>query len=139
MEDSDFSWLNAKKIGKCKFCKKAKGDHQAVTLNCPMGAKTRVGYCAYEAHRVFKEKKVMKVWGGDTFQAGKQIRTLVCAKTKTRAVELLARFHVSLGHLNTYWSETGNEVELAVAVEEGVYLASGVGNECSSVKNYKKI
>jgi hypothetical protein len=32
---------------KCIHCKKTKGDHQARTLRCPMGAKTRIGYVAF--------------------------------------------------------------------------------------------
>lgn len=32
---------------KCRNCKKTKGDHQANTLLCPRGKKTRIGYTTY--------------------------------------------------------------------------------------------
>jgi len=33
----------------CQHCGKARGDHKAKTLQCPVGMKTRVGYCSYGA------------------------------------------------------------------------------------------
>lgn len=32
---------------KCANCGKDRGDHKAVTLSCPVGDKTRVGYCGF--------------------------------------------------------------------------------------------
>lgn len=66
------------------------------------------------------------VWGGATYIRDMgQRRVLVAAPTKKRAVELMNecfRFGGSLYDLNKYWSKTGNDVELSVATEEGVWL-----------------
>ena len=32
---------------KCKLCGKARGNHRAKTLECPSGAKTRIGYTQF--------------------------------------------------------------------------------------------
>lgn len=52
-----------------------------------------------------------KVWGGLTMDGGKQVRTIVCAKTQKEAASLVG---MTLHHFRGYWSETGNAVELAV-------------------------
>lgn len=65
----------------------------------------------------------IKVFGGLIFLGGKQVRTIVAAKTKKRAAELLK---ISTYELNTWWSETGNEKELETALSspETVFCAT---------------
>jgi hypothetical protein len=68
----------------------------------------------------------MKIWGGvDTFK-GKQVRVIVCAKTKKRALELLK--NVSQRYFNNYFCETGNSLELSIATVEGVWRSSGINS-----------
>lgn len=43
-----------KKLPKCKHCKKIKGLHQAKTLNCPLGSKTRIGYITFSKTQTFE-------------------------------------------------------------------------------------
>jgi hypothetical protein len=62
----------------------------------------------------------LKVWGGTI---GGQGHYIVAAPTKKRAVEVL---NATLGSFSRYyfdgwWCETGNEIELAVASELGVW------------------
>lgn len=46
---------------KCKYCGKTKGEHQAKTLNYPMGSKTRIGYIHFDSQSVFEwDGKVVK-------------------------------------------------------------------------------
>lgn len=65
---------------------------------------------------------MLKVWGGSL---DGMRRTIVCAPTKKRAVELLRSNGpiLSMHYFNDYWSETGNCEELAVATTEGVWTA----------------
>lgn len=39
---------------KCKHCKKKRGLHQASTLACPTGTKTRIGYTSFSTTNVFE-------------------------------------------------------------------------------------
>ncbi len=41
---------------KCKNCGKEKGLHQAKTLNCPYGTKTRIGYTSFHPTDKFVPK-----------------------------------------------------------------------------------
>lgn len=41
---------------KCKHCNKVKGNHQAKTLHCPSGSRTRIGYTNYSLTQVFEAK-----------------------------------------------------------------------------------
>ena len=77
----------------------------------------------------------LKVWGGATFAGGTQRRTLVCAASKKRAVELLSSVGLSttLNAFITWWSETGNSVELSIATEEGVWR-----NEVEDISTAKR-
>lgn len=51
-----------------------------------------------------------KVFGGPN---GRN-RMIVIAKTKKRAVELLGKyFNISASHFRSYWTETGNKLELS--------------------------
>lgn len=38
---------------KCKICGKKRGNHKAITLNCPMGRKSRIGYIMFSDKDVF--------------------------------------------------------------------------------------
>ena len=67
----------------------------------------------------------MKVFGGLTFQDGKQVRTIVATKSQKKAAELVG---VSLHHFRDYWGETGNKDELEAALPnpEIVLVSSGI-------------
>ena len=74
----------------------------------------------------------LKVWGGTDGGRG---RVIVAATTKKRAVEVLNKWaRVSMYHFNDYWTETGNELELKTATEEGVWKRKGsFKGECTRV------
>lgn len=55
----------------------------------------------------------MIVYGGLTFVDGRQVRTIVAAKNRTQAARLIGE---SVHSFKQYWSVTGNETELAVAL-----------------------
>jgi len=38
---------------RCALCRKPKGIHKAVTLHCPVGMKTRVGYVQFSATETY--------------------------------------------------------------------------------------
>ena len=75
----------------------------------------------------------LKVWGGLTSTAkvaapngSLEARTIVCATSQRKAVELLSatrRAGVSLYGFLNYWCETGNEQELALATTPGVWTS----------------
>lgn len=44
----------------CKHCKKQRGYHQAKTLSCPVGSKTRIGYITFHPTQVFEARKSRK-------------------------------------------------------------------------------
>ena len=75
--------------------------------------------------------KQCKVWGGLTNTAhtrtangSRQARTIVCARSQRRAVELLSC--MSLHEFREYWSETGNANEINITGgEEGVWVNQG--------------
>jgi hypothetical protein len=78
-------------------------------------------------------KSKFKLWSGLPFvmmQSGerKQIRTIVKAKTKKRAVELLGACPsistINMREFNCWWCETKNytELEVSKADEEAVYV-----------------
>lgn len=63
----------------------------------------------------------LKVFGGLMHGLGElQVRTVIAARSKKRAAELLG---ISIGEINSYWSETSNTVEVALALShpETVY------------------
>lgn len=41
----------------CSRCGKRRGDHKAITLNCPTGIKSRIGWLSWDKGQVFKEKR----------------------------------------------------------------------------------
>lgn len=55
----------------------------------------------------------MKVLGGITHSAEGWLRTIVAVKSKREAAEIL---DVSLGYINRYWAETGNQEEVETAM-----------------------
>ena len=62
--------------------------------------------------------KKLKVWGGRFVRDGACIRRIVAAYTKKQAMELA---EISYSEITNYWSETFNNVELAIAQEVGVW------------------
>ena len=85
--------------------------------------------------------KPLKVWGGLTYTAKKaspngsrEARTIVCAPSQRKAVELLGavpgnRCYVSLYYFREYWAETGNQKELEIACKPGVWTSQVAGWE----------
>ena len=68
-------------------------------------------------------RKQLKVWGGDMFQDGKQVRGLVVAPTRKRALELLTGTSISRYFFDGWWGETANLSELALRANgEGVWV-----------------
>lgn len=62
--------------------------------------------------------RALQVWGGTAFFAGNQVRVIVSASTKKRAVELLALSsvsHITRGYFDSHFALTGNADELACA------------------------
>lgn len=51
----NFAQLKNKPL-KCANCGKEKGYHKGITLHCPVGLKTRVGYLHYHATDTFVPK-----------------------------------------------------------------------------------
>jgi len=72
----------------------------------------------------------LKVWGGLIFVNGKQVRTIVATKYKKDAISLFD--YMSIHEFNNYWCETGNDIELKVALSKPntVFVAtSSMGND----------
>jgi hypothetical protein len=67
--------------------------------------------------------KKLKVFGGLTVVKGKQVRTIVATTSKKKAAELVGE---SIHQINTWWEETGNATEVAVATAkpDTVFVAS---------------
>ena len=67
--------------------------------------------------------RALKVWGGSW---DGRSRGIVAARTKKRAVELLAaHYHpMSRHYFDGYWCETGNDMELKIANREGVWVTT---------------
>lgn len=69
-----------------------------------------------------------KVFGGLSFVRGKQLRTIVAAKSQKAAAEALG---VSLSYLRNYYAITGNRQELEQALSQpGVVLVQIEMNDC---------
>lgn len=70
--------------------------------------------------------KKLKVYGGLVMEGRNQKRTIVAATSQKRAMELLK----SKGHpfsayeFRGWWGETKNNIELATATEEGVWVST---------------
>lgn len=69
----------------------------------------------------------LKVWGGLVFtDQGRQVRTIVCAPSQRRAVELLTEkcvSYITLYEFRGFWSVTANTIELETATGEGVWMS----------------
>ena len=67
----------------------------------------------------------MKVFGGITFQNGKQVRTIVAATSQKKAAALVS---VSMHHFRDYWRETGNthELETALPHPDVIFVSSSI-------------
>jgi len=72
-----------------------------------------------------------KVFGGLIHNDGQQVRCIVATKTKKRAMELLG---LKPSYFNDYWYESGNKIELEVALKspEKVFISK---NHYSTVKS----
>jgi hypothetical protein len=81
----------------------------------------------------------LKVWGGSLGDGVR--RGLVAATTKKRAVELVKKAEpvISYYYFNDYWTETGNDVELAVATEEGVWATISDHGVAPDKREYKRL
>ncbi len=59
----------------------------------------------------------IKVYGSLGMVGGRQRRTIIAATSRAQAVASLnaAKLRTTLHELSTYWAETGNAVEIAIA------------------------
>lgn len=64
---------------------------------------------------------IEKVWGGLVFVSGKQVRAIIKARSQKAASEIAG---VPLSQFREYWSETGNNVEIGLAVSGEVVILS---------------
>ena len=88
------------------------------------------------------EARPLKVWGGNADakstqnpNRSRQTRCLIAARTLKRAQELgREALRITPSEMRMYWSQTGNREELALAVEEGVWVNEGEG--CAT--NYRR-
>ena len=55
----------------------------------------------------------LKVFGGMSYENGKQVRTIVATTSKKKASELTG---VSYAEVRSHWCETQNDLELATAL-----------------------
>lgn len=83
--------------------------------------------------------KALKIFGGMIFYNGEQVRGIVAAYTKKQAIELLntVTYEVSYFTFNNYFTETGNSIELSVAIEVGVWIT--YNNFSKKTEDYIKI
>ena len=78
----------------------------------------------------------LKVWGGNCFRGGVQVRGLVIAPTKKRAVALLnSVIQMTPSYFNDFWGATGSTTELALIVhEEGAWVYSDLLGQTPCVR-----
>jgi len=70
--------------------------------------------------------KRLKVFGGSVFYGSprKQVRIIIAAYTKKEAFELVNTVnHINYAHFSSYFCETGNDIELSIANEVGLWIA----------------
>ena len=85
--------------------------------------------------------KTLKVWGN-----GCETRTLIAAYTKKQALEMMkiGAPRSTMGYFNNYFTETGNDLELSIATEVGMWrftapkFQPGVHHEIVAT-DYKRI
>lgn len=79
-----------------------------------------------------KKEKILKIWGGryygHEFREGNKStrRMVVAAYTKKQAMELA---EVSQSEFKNYFCLTGNDFELSLATEPGVWILSNEGQK----------
>ena len=79
-----------------------------------------------------RKEKILKVYGGryygHQFREGNPAtrRMIIAAYTKKQAMEL---GEISYSELNNYFSLTGNEFELSIPTEPGVWILSNDGQK----------
>lgn len=78
----------------------------------------------------------LKVWGGNCFRDGVQVRGLVIATTKKRAIGLLSSvIQMTSYYFNGWWSETAHTTELSKLVQgEGVWVYSDLLGQSPCVR-----
>jgi len=67
----------------------------------------------------------LKVFGGTVFYNHEQVRMIVGATTKKRAIELVSKHtHITYNDFNRSWCQTGNaiEIELCTNSPETVFV-----------------
>jgi len=88
-----------------------------------------------------KKLKKLKVFGGTIFYGTprKQVRVIIGSYTKKQAVELLCTVNNNFNYnqFNDYFIETGNDVELSVATDVGMWITKNEYDQ--KVENYIKI
>lgn len=80
----------------------------------------------------------MKVYGGEFFLRNphKQVRGIM-AGTQRQVAEAIGG---SVGYVRAYWTQTGNEIEVAAATgKPGVLLWADLDSYPKSVKDYKEV
>lgn len=80
--------------------------------------------------------KEYKVYGGLTMIKGKQRRTIIAARTKKRAAEIIGG---SVSHFRDYWCVTGNETEIKIALAEPETVFIAHGDQNGSDRKYVKL
>jgi hypothetical protein len=87
--------------------------------------------------------KDLKVYGGSLFISGKQHRVIVGAPSWKMAHELLTHYTfgagVSMHYLHTYWSISGNTIELDIVHTYGQGVWIGAISIPSSKDNYQPV
>ena len=76
----------------------------------------------------------LKVFGGLTFQRidgkQKQVRTIIAVPSKKKLQEILTKHYqyTSMYEINNHWTETGNEAELEIALENPgtIFISTGI-------------
>ncbi|MDD4242822.1 MAG: hypothetical protein PHG08_00785 [Bacilli bacterium] len=77
----------------------------------------------------------LKVWGGTIFVYGKQVRAIVATRTKKRAMYLLG---ITGSKYFNNWIDTGNEIELQVALEKPETIFISYNRWSQNKDDYKK-
>jgi ketopantoate reductase len=98
-------------------------------------------YFINQLYLQLKMAKKLKVFGGTIFYGTprKQVRVLVAAYTKKQAVELLSTVSIIRYHeFNDYFSETGNDTELSIAIEVGMWVKTN-DEVYNKPENYTKL
>ena len=80
---------------------------------------------------ILESNNIMKVFGGLTFQDGKQVRTIVATTSKKKGAELVG---ISLHHFRDYWGETGNKDELEAALPNPEIVLVSSSIQCKDFK-----